>query len=367
MKVLLCSPFQGHIGGIVKWTKGIVDYYDQNVEKKSVKLEVYSLSRKRAVYSNDNFFTRIFYGIKEYIPLLMNFKKKVVATNYDIVHISTSGSFGLVRDLFLLHFSKKSNAKSVIHFHFGRIPIIFENNNWEKYLLKKVLKLANKVIVMDNVSFETLHNNEFKNVVYLPNPLNSTAEEIIANNYNKIERKKRSIIFVGHMVVTKGIFELIEACKQIDDIKVNFIGYVSEDSKEKLDKAIDTDSSRIKILGEKEYSDTIKHMIASEIFVLPSYSEGFPNVVLESMACGCAIIATNVGAIPEMLDVKNETFNCGICVEPKNILQLKNAIEYMLNNNQFAVNCQINARKRVAENYSMPFVWNEITKIWQSV
>ncbi|MEM8520386.1 glycosyltransferase family 4 protein [Flavobacterium sp. PL12] len=367
MKVLLCSPFEGHIGGIVKWTKGIVDYYKESSQNSSVELEVYSLSRKRAVYSNDNFFTRFFYGVKEYIPLLINFKKKLFSTNYDIVHISSSGSFGLLRDLFLLHLSKKSKIKTVIHFHFGRIPVIFGNNNWEKYLLEKVLKLANKVIVMDNNSFEALHNYGFANVIYLPNPLNSNAEEIIAINYNKTQRKARTIVFVGHMVATKGVFELIEACKQIDDVQVDFIGYVSRDTREKLKKAIGNDFSRIKIHGEKEYSDTIKHMLATEIFVLPSYSEGFPNVILESMACGCAIIATNVGAIPEILNVKNEGLSCGICVETHNALQLKNAIENMLNDNQFALNCKTNALKRVSESYSISFVWPEIVKIWHSV
>ena len=45
---------------------------------------------------------------------------------------------------------------------------------------------------------------------------------------------------------------------------------------------------------EKDYAQ-------ADLFVFPSYSEGFPNVILESMAAGCAIVTTNVGAIPQML------------------------------------------------------------------
>jgi glycosyltransferase involved in cell wall biosynthesis len=43
-------------------------------------------------------------------------------------------------------------------------------------------------------------------------------------------------------------------------------------------------------------------MRAADVFCLPSYSEGCPNVVLESLSCGCPIVATSVGGIPEICD-----------------------------------------------------------------
>lgn len=68
-------------------------------------------------------------------------------------------------------------------------------------------------------------------------------------------------------------------------------------------------------------------MLKCTVFVLPTYTEGFPNVVLESMACGCPIVATSVGAIPEMLDG-----GAGIVIEPRNVEQLRDAVAWVLEN-----------------------------------
>ena len=107
-------------------------------------------------------------------------------------------------------------------------------------------------------------------------------------------------------------------------------------------------------------------MLSSGVFVLPTYSEGFPNVIIESMACACPIVTTSVGAIPEMLDIENGE-NYGLCVEPKNVEQLKDAIIRMLDNKDFASHCGINAQKRVNEMYSMTKVWQQMEQIWMKI
>ena len=65
---------------------------------------------------------------------------------------------------------------------------------------------------------------------------------------------------------------------------------------------------------------------ASDVFVLPSYTEGFPNVIIEAMAMGKPIIATSVGAIPEMLDE-----GCGVVVPPKDADSLQKALQKVCN------------------------------------
>ena len=104
-------------------------------------------------------------------------------------------------------------------------------------------------------------------------------------------------------------------------------------------------------------------MLKCGVFVLPSYTEGFPNVIIESMYCGCPIVATNVGAIPEMLNVSNETC-AGICVEPGDVEQLRNAIRLILDKINYAEKLGHNAKQRVVDEYSITAVWNMLNKIW---
>jgi glycosyltransferase involved in cell wall biosynthesis len=109
-------------------------------------------------------------------------------------------------------------------------------------------------------------------------------------------------------------------------------------------------------------------MLSANVFCLPSYTEGFPNVILESMACACPIVATSVGAIPDMLNIDETDENkCGICITPRNVDELKHAMSFLLNNTCIAKKYGENARKRVLENYGMPIVWERMENIWDSV
>ena len=84
------------------------------------------------------------------------------------------------------------------------------------------------------------------------------------------------------------------------------------------------------------------------------------------MACGCSIVTTDVGAIPEMLDIKNG-FNNGICIKPRDVNQLHDAIYMMLNSSEYAQQCGRNAQLRVNALYTMPRIWTLLVEIWMSV
>ena len=67
-----------------------------------------------------------------------------------------------------------------------------------------------------------------------------------------------------------------------------------------------TSDSNIHYMGLIQDSEVIKtDLLQGDILVCPSYSEGMPTVILEAMACGCAIIATDVGAVNTMVDKHN--------------------------------------------------------------
>lgn len=363
MKVLLCSPYKTFSGGISRWTDHIVQYYHSNNDN-DLCMNVFSLTRERKIYADTPLFKRMWYGFAEYIPLIIKFRNKIHSKRYDVVHIASSASLGLLRDILILKIARNNQTKSVLHFRFGRIPELYKKNNWEKKLLNKTIRLADAVIVIDQSSFNTLITQGYKNIKLLPNPLGPETEKIVNNS--SVKREKNKIVFAGHVVPTKGVFELVQACKDIPNIEVYLLGAVTDEMKSRLYEATGNNKTWLKISGEQNYEIVIQEMLSANVFVLPTYTEGFPNVILESMACGCPIIASAVGAIPEMLNINGET-PAGICIEPKNIEQLKSAIIKILNDDNLATTYGNNAKKRVNEIYSMPSVWKQMTDIWKSV
>lgn len=85
--------------------------------------------------------------------------------------------------------------------------------------------------------------------------------------------------------------------------------------------------SHVSFAGIKNHDEIPLWLNACDVFCLPSYIEGFPAVVVEAIACGRPVVATNVGGISEV--ITNESF--GILVEPGNkeelALALSNALE----------------------------------------
>lgn len=363
MRVLFCSP-SGNVGGISRWTQHILNYY--SINNSDIEIVQYYGKNSVGSHTGDSLIGRIYRGVYKYIPLYRDIRQRIRQEGFDILHLCSSASISLTKDILILHSARKHGLRTILHFHFGRIPDLFAQKNWEYKLLVRALALADKVIVIDNKSHETLTRAGYKNIEFLPNPLTPAIGTIIRENAS-IVRQERKIVFAGHVIPTKGVFELVEACKQIPDIKVKMLGFVSDEMRTQLRQAAGENSETwLDIAGEQSYDATIKEMLSAGVFVLPTYTEGFPNVILESMACACPIVTTDVGAIPEMLDIAHG-FNNGICVKPKDIEGLKTAIEKMLNQRDYALQCGLNARKRVAEQYSMPIVWDKLTSIWKSL
>lgn len=363
-KVLLCSPKTGS-GGITQWTNHILNYYN-SLSSCEVRMDLEPMDRKTYVSESMSTLRRIVKGCSEYAAILKSIRKRI-QVKYDVVHVVSSASMGLFKDYLILKDLKRKNIKSVIHFRFGRIPDLYKGYNWERKMLDRVVRLADKVIVIDQKSYDTLVSNGYKHICYLPNPVSSAIAPLIEAN-KQIERKPRTILFAGHIVKTKGVLELIEACIQIPDIHLKMIGLSTPDMKQVVEELAQKkgDLSWFSMPGNLSFAEVIKEMLSCAVFVLPTYTEGFPNVILESMACGCPIVTTPVGAIPEMLDINGEN-NCGICVPVRDIDQLKVSIKKMLDNPSFAAACGHNAQQRVNAQYSMPVVWKQLTGIWKEL
>jgi glycosyltransferase involved in cell wall biosynthesis len=123
--------------------------------------------------------------------------------------------------------------------------------------------------------------------------------------YPEQKKIKHSVLYVGRLIETKGVHDLIMAfpdvIKSIPDAKLFIAGYGEQEEELKRLTAELGLTKSVTFLGKVEKGDVAKYMKSSEIYVLPSYSEGFPLTIAEAMSCGLPIITTNVKGLPEIV------------------------------------------------------------------
>lgn len=356
--ILLASPYQGS-GGITRWTENILNhYYECHLD--NVELDLLSMNR----HPFSNRFMRYLWGTWDYARVIMKEWRMLKSHRYDVLHLCSSGSLGFAKDAVMLYMAKRYHAHTILHFHFGRIPSVIKDNDWEGKWFRKAMTLADVAIVIDKPSFRALIAAGYGNIKYLPNPLAPRIETFVEDNCQNSQRDERMVLYAGHCYGSKGVYQLVEACKDIDDIRLVLAGTISEDVEREL-KQIANNGSWLEILGERSHDEVLALMMQCGIFVLPSYTEGFPNVILESMACGCAIVATTVGAIPEMIG-EEAGHRCGLLIPPGNAGKLRETIMLFMKNDMLKKECRIYSRQRVIERYRMETVWKDIVSIWQT-
>jgi glycosyltransferase involved in cell wall biosynthesis len=215
----------------------------------------------------------------------------------------------------------------------------------------------------------SLKSSGHENVIKIPNPIGKELEsKICSKTRTEYIKAENSVLFVGHVVRQKGVFDLVEACTPLERLKrLTLAGPFEMNARtELLDYAKKRDQGKwLELKGEVVQEEVLRLMCQHEMLVLPSYSEGFPNVVLEAMSMGCPVIAYGVGAIPEMLAIESNN-PCGICVPEKNIQKLGEAILALLDDPEKAAWLGKNGRERVLEKYTMDRVVKQYEAVWRN-
>lgn len=368
MKVLFCSPYsdapESVKGGINTWGRYIMAYYNQ-YGRDQVEMIPVSLDRTICVDEKISFVGRLICGFRELVGPVKKAIKQMDSERPRVAHFCTCAGLGLFRDLLLLREAKKRDIKTVVHLHFGRIPELAKKNNWEWKLLSKVLHMCDVPVVMNRPTEKTLVNEGFKNVTYLPNPLGMSVLDAIHSIEGKYGRIPRRLLYCGHVFKSKGVLELVEGCSRIPNIELRIVGKYSQDIKDEMQSIAVKSGQNISWLvfvGEVAHEDVIREFFQADMFVFPSYTEGFPNVILEAMACGCPIVSSGVGAIPEMLDIDGNA--CGVCFKSRSADEVYSAVSSLIDNQELKSSLAANARVRVNSLYAIPQVWKEMVNIW---
>jgi glycosyltransferase involved in cell wall biosynthesis len=172
--------------------------------------------------------------------------------------------------------------------------------------------------------------------------------------------------FIGSLTQQKGLNVLFEAAAELKEKSLNIILVLIGEGKRKQELEQLTRELGIEdIVYFTGYKDMgWKFMRLFDVLVSPSLWEGMPNVVIEAMAQGIIVVATNVGGIPELIEEGKD----GFLVESKNIHALVDKISYIFNlPEEKRIEIRENAQKKIIKNYSIEKMVREYESLYQDL
>lgn len=360
MDILICGPVPSDKGGVTVWMRQILEY-TQNHPRNDIHITHLPVKRSVSLTHLLPPHKRIYYSVKDYLSVLHDLRRVLKEKHFDVIHIVSSGRTGIIRDYLFSLTAKKYHVRPIIHFHCGTIPETMSNANWLRVLLVKAISMAYKIVVLDESSKQCLENAGFQNIVKIGNAYNATLDSHTSKN----QRKQGQILFVGHVVDEKGIRELLEATRDIPDISLRIIGPQNEKKMRKYTSLILSQprQSEVLFLGSQPQKVIYNEMREASLFILPTYSEGFPFVIVEAMACGCPIISTPVGAIEEMLSHNGEL--CGFLIPPRSATELRKQIINCLKDPIACARKSKLAQQKAYLEYSEQAIMSKLYSLWE--
>ncbi len=199
-------------------------------------------------------------------------------------------------------------------------------------------------------------SNGIDTSIFDPNLVEDEVKSKLRNELN-INNNDTVLLYVGRIVKDKGINELVTAFNNIidDSVKLILVGGVHKnDPISKTSKEIIETNSRIKAVGIKR--NVIDYYAIADVFIFPSYREGFPNVLLEACSMGLPCVVTNINGNNEIIQ---DGIN-GLIVEPKDANGLEIAIRNIINSSISSDNIKQHNREIICKNYERKLLWENI-------
>ena len=222
--------------------------------------------------------------------------------------------------------------------------------------------LSNRIIVESKscLSFQSLEKYMRKTLIG-----HLFINEGIFRRLKKISERCMCIGYIGSLDENKGVHKYLEAIIALKDyLKLNNVTVIVGGDGPLLHLL----KKRVKRFGLSKnviFTGWIKHEAVAlvlnklKLIVLPSYSEGLPNILLEAMACGTPVIATPVGAIPDIIK-EGET---GFLLKSNDPEHIADRIVELLSKPELLEKVSVNAYNYVRENFS----YEKTLEAWRKI
>lgn len=297
------------------------------------------------------------------------------------VHAASRGSFW--RKSVFCAMARLFNVPYVFHLHSGEFPVFYRDEcglraqRW----VRRTLEGAHTVVALTGVWRAALATiapaariavlgNPVQVASALPQPHGraggTVATAAAASAVNAAAATGPQLLFLGRLRDKKGVPDIVRAMPAIlaryPDAVFTLAGDGELDATRQQARALDV-AHALRTPGWVDGAAKDALMAQADLLLLPSYFEGLPVCILEAMAAGVPVVASNVGGIPELLDHGH----CGVLHAPGDVAALAAAVLRVLDDAELRAGLRRAAHARAVQMYSTQAVMAEVSALYGQI
>jgi glycosyltransferase involved in cell wall biosynthesis len=286
----------------------------------------------------------------------------LLTTWIDIIHIHSASYTSFWEKCYYIYVGKLFGKKVVLHIHGSRFESFYQQSGgqtrrWIAYFMQKcdtVIALGQywrrfycRFLPMEKVK-----------IVY-------NGIDLQSYRCQTPKTDNPSLVFVGEVGQRKGIYDLLASSKILQrrwpDIRLDIIGTGELDQVAQKSRSMGL--KHVRLHGAQFAQHKVEMLCRSWCFVLPSYAEQMPLVIIEAFAAGLPAISTRIGTIPEMI----KPFENGFVVNAGDVEQLAKMISLVLENETLRMEMGRKNRLEAHNLYDINRCAQDIDTIYQSL
>lgn len=348
MNIIGLFPLTGN-GGIASWTKKFLATFPDHQHH----FRTIDITPKGG--GSGGILRRTVNGLRANRRIMNQLRQLTKSEHFDILHTTTSGDLGSLRDLMVARHCRRRGIKTIMHCRYGCITEKMQSSGIVGILTRAAMRTFDQIWVLDTRSYNTLRHLDWaRGKVHLtPNSIDVTEP------LHTEPKQYRKIAFCGNLISSKGLFELIDAVKSVD-AELHIIGPGSDDGFARIHSmAGDLLGGRIFVHGSLPNAEAVRLLKTVDIVALPTYfpNEAFPISILEAMSLTKMVISCPRAAIPDMLtDLDGQP--CGMLVEPRSSVAIADAIRWCQEHKAEADQMCRKAYQKVQSTYRKEIVYD---------
>lgn len=289
----------------------------------------------------------------------------ITQSSIQVVHIHTSSYGSFLRKSIIVLLAKMFGKKVIIHLHGAGFNVFYEKMpSPVQGIIRNILRSCDVLIALSHQWKRDLYRiaqHPDIRVIYNPTIMRKPAFDEAKTPEQIGENRNIRFLFMGRLGQRKGVYDILESARQIHANNVEISLYGDGEADAIQAKVSQTGlSGKVTVYGWIDGHQKDEAFRRADVLLLPSYHEGLPISVLEAMAYGLPVVATDVGGVSEAVQ---DGVN-GYLIQPGECAQLAERIDRLATYPELRLHMGKSGYELAAGKFSLPVIMEQLESLY---